>query len=188
MGQAPDVNRGRMVASIWGKSFIVGLLLMVLGGVALSLSPFTGLVSIFLLGSLLVAGGVVEMISGIQRRKERAFLPYLLGGVLSIVVGALFLLEPGAGLASVSLLLAGFLLARGLFRAVTSVVDRYPNWGWDLFYGMVSTALGVVVLYQWPLSAMWVLGVLIGADLLVRGLAVMGLSVAVRKNLREVTP
>jgi hypothetical protein len=56
----------------------------------------------------------------------------LLAGFLALVVGALLLYRPIAGLASLTLLIACYLFASGLFRAVISIVDRYQSWGWDL--------------------------------------------------------
>src|SRR5690606_6796612 len=70
-----------------------------------------------------------------------------------------------ASVASLTLLIAGFLFASGLFRGITSIADRYPRWGWDFAYAIVAVVLGIYILGQFPLSALWVLGAIVGAEI-----------------------
>ncbi|MCI0569401.1 MAG: DUF308 domain-containing protein [Myxococcaceae bacterium] len=179
--------KGRATAAAWGAPFFLGLLLVALGVFAFIAAGLTSLASILFFGVLLFAGGVLEVIHAFRVRKEGRFLLYFLGGVLSLVVGALFFLRPLESLASVTLLLAAYFFASGLFRGITSVMDRYPGWGWDFFYGAVSVVLGVVLFAQWPVSSLWLLGVLVAAALIARGAAVMGASLALRRGLRAAT-
>lgn len=177
---------GRATAAAWGVPFVMGLLLTLLGVVALGAATVTGLASIVLYGLLLLASGVLEIVYAFRVRREGNFLLYFLAGVLSVIVGGLFLAQPGVGLASVTLLLAGFFFANGFFRGLTSVLDRYSNWGWDLLYGVVSVALGVVIFAQWPISALWVVGTLVGVEIIVRGVSLIAASLAARRVLRPV--
>jgi uncharacterized membrane protein HdeD (DUF308 family) len=94
---------------------------------------------------------------------------------------------PGAGLAALTLLLAGYFFASGLFHTITSLVDRYPRWGWDLVYGAVSLVLGIVVMSRWPVSAVWLVGTLVGFGILFRGLTLMAGSLSFRRALHEVS-
>ena len=107
-----------------------------------------------------------------------------MSGFLSIAVGGVFLARPFAGLAAVSLMLAGYFFASGLFRAITSVIDRYRHWGFDLFYGAITVFLGVLLLQGWPATAFWLLGTLVGIELILRGAAVLGASLALRRALQ----
>jgi uncharacterized membrane protein HdeD (DUF308 family) len=177
---------GRTKAALWGTPFFLGVLLMLLGLFAFSAAMVTSLVSIMIFGSMLAASGVLEIIYAFKWRKSGHFLLYFLGGVLSLVVGMMMLLRPLAGLATVTLLLAGYFFASGLFRAITSLMDRYPGWGWDLFAGLVSLMLGVLVVAQWPISALWIVGALIGAEVFFRGVRVMAGALELRRGLREV--
>ncbi|MFP2927342.1 HdeD family acid-resistance protein [Pyxidicoccus sp. 3LG] len=181
-------GRPKATSAVWGGPFILGLLMTVLGIVALGASFLTSLVTVFLFGALLAGAGIAEIISAFRVRKSGGpFWLYMLSGVLSTVVGLFVLMYPAAGLGALTLLLAGYFFASGLFHAITSVMDRYPQWGWDLFYGAVSIFLGVVVMMEWPISAVWLVGTLVGIGIIMRGVALMASALAIRQTLRAVT-
>lgn len=178
-----DTRRG--MSGLWGGPFVMGLLITLLGIVALGSVAFTSFATVIFYGALLVVGGIFEMVHAFRVRKTGPFLMFLLGGILSIVVGALVLMRPGIGLVSLTLLLAGFFFASGLFRAVTSMTDRYSGWGWDLAYGIVSVALGAIIFAQLPYSSLWALGIVVGVEILSRGISIMAGALAVRGVLRR---
>ncbi|MBN1205425.1 MAG: DUF308 domain-containing protein [Myxococcaceae bacterium] len=178
----------RIGANVWGAPLVVGLLITLLGCLALASVGITSLISVFFYGALLAVMGIAEIVHAFRIRKTGPFLLFLLGGVLSMVVGLLVLAWPGAGLAALTLLLAGYFLATGLFRTITSVMDRYPRWGWDCADGIISIALGAIIMAQWPLSTLWAVGIVVGVGLISRGIALMAGSLAVRHVLREVSP
>jgi uncharacterized membrane protein HdeD (DUF308 family) len=181
-------NEPRVTSTLWGGPFVLGLLLTVLGVVALGAAFLTSLVTAIFFGAMLAVAGIMEVVSAFRvRRSGGPFALYLLGGVLSAVVGLFILVYPKAGLAALTLLLAGYFFASGLFHAITSVVDRYPRWGWDFFYGAVSVFLGAVVMAEWPISAVWLVGTMVGISILFRGVSLMAGSLTLRRAMREVT-
>ncbi|NVJ02007.1 HdeD family acid-resistance protein [Myxococcus sp. AM009] len=182
-------TRPRVNSAAWGGPFIMGILMTLLGIVALGAAFFTSLVTAILFGAMLAGAGVMEAISAFRTRKEGGpFWLYLLSGILSVVVGLFVLIYPAAGLGAMTLLLAGYFFASGLFHAITSVMDRYPRWGWDFFYGAVSIFLGIVVMRQWPISAVWLVGTLVGIGIFFRGVALMAGALSVRRVLRSGNP
>ncbi|WP_426752167.1 HdeD family acid-resistance protein [Myxococcus sp. Y35] len=181
---APRVN-----SAAWGGPFILGLLMTILGIVALGAAFFTSLVSAILFGALLAGAGIMEVISAFRERKSGGpFWLYLLSGILSVVVGLFILVYPAAGLGAMTLLLAGYFFASGLFHTITSVMDRYARWGWDFFYGAVSIVLGIIIMRQWPISAVWLVGTLVGIGIFFRGIALMAGALTVRRVLRSGGP
>jgi uncharacterized membrane protein HdeD (DUF308 family) len=162
----------------------MGLAITVLGLVALVAATATSVATALLFGAILAVSGILEIGAAFRFRKTGRFLSYFLGGILSLVVGGLLLFRPLVGLAAITLLLAGFFLASGLFRGITSLLDRYGGWGWDLFYGVVAVFLGVTIFSSWPVSALWVVGVVVGAEIVTRGIAVMAGSLQLRRVLR----
>jgi uncharacterized membrane protein HdeD (DUF308 family) len=179
----------RTTASLWGGPFVMGLLLVLLGVVALGAVVLTSFFSVIFYGSMLVVAGVFELIHAFRIRKQGTkggpFVMFLLGGILSIGVGLMLLARPGAGLLALTLLLAGYFFASGLFRGITALSDRYEGWGWDLGYGLVSLALGVIIFAQLPASSLWALGIVVGVEILSRGIAIMASALAVRGVLHR---
>jgi uncharacterized membrane protein HdeD (DUF308 family) len=162
----------------WGWPMAIGILLILGGAFALFASVLTSLVSVLYIGLMLIVVGVFEIVSAFRVRDGRS--RYFLAGVLALVVGGLFLYRPLASLASLTLLIAGYLFARGLFRGITSILDRYPGWGWDLAYGIVAVALGVYVAASWPFSSFWVLGTIVAAEIIACGIALVAVSLSIR--------
>ncbi|WP_223632137.1 HdeD family acid-resistance protein [Corallococcus sp. EGB] len=177
----------RQASAMWGAPFILGLLTAIAGIVLLGGTFFTGMVTIFFVGIMLLIGGVLELVAAVRSRGERGvFWSLMLGGVLTSVVGLLAIIFPAAGLASITLLIAGYLFASGLFHAITSVMDRYFQWGWDLAYGIISIVLGLGVMSRWPGSSMWLVGTLVGLAVFFRGISMMSGSLSLRRGLRHV--
>lgn len=180
-----SLEDSRRKATAWGVPFLLGLLIVAMGIFCVAVAGITSLASILVLGSLLVVAGIVEIVQAFRRRKDGNFFLFFLGGLLSAVVGVMMVLQPIAGLVAVTLLLAGYFLASGLFRGITSVMDRYPRWGWDFFYGLVSVVLGIMLFAQLSTASLWLVGTLVGVELLARGISLMGAAMALRKALRS---
>jgi uncharacterized membrane protein HdeD (DUF308 family) len=78
------------------------------------------------------------------------------------------------------MLLAALFIVGGLFRAVGAGVIQFPRWGWTVFSGLVSVALGVSLLTTWPSASTYFIGIVIGIDLILDGSALAGFAGAIR--------
>jgi uncharacterized membrane protein HdeD (DUF308 family) len=178
-----DIRRAESAA--WGGPFLMGLLLVLLGIACVVAAYPASVASAVLFGGFLVVAGVLELVGG-ARSQDRRHRPWIwLEGILSIVIGILVLARPLAGLATLTLLLACYFFANGLFHGITALADRYPGWGGDLLYGIVAVFLGIMVVRTWPLSSLWVAGTLVGVEIMIRGISLMSGGVAVRRALHE---
>ncbi len=164
----------------WAIPMTIGVLMIVGGMFALCASVLASFISVIYIGVMLVAVGILEMVTAFRIRRGGPTVMLLLAGLLALVVGALILYRPLGGMASLTLLIACYLLASGLFRAVISVAERYPRWGWDLAYGIIAVLLGAYIIASWPISALWVLGTAVGAEITVRGIILVAASRALR--------
>jgi uncharacterized membrane protein HdeD (DUF308 family) len=166
----------------------IGILLIAGGAFALSYAVLTSVVSVIYLGVLLLIVGVLEIVYAFRKRRSQPFLVYFLAGVLTVIVGSLFLYRPLASLESLTLLIAGFFFASGLFRGITAIVVRYPRWGWDLAYAIVALALGIYVAASWPVSSLWVLGTVVAVEIIARGITLVAASLMLRELGQERMP
>jgi len=173
-------GRSRHEGAYWGWPMVIGILLVLGGAFALYASVLTSFVSVIYLGVMLMVVGVLEIISGFRMRHTQPFLVYLLAGVLAFVVGFMFLKQPLTGVVALSMLIAGYLFASGLFRGVVAVAERYPRWGWDFAYSLVALALGVYLLKSWPITSLWVLGTLVACEIIARGATLIAASWVIR--------
>jgi len=172
-----------------GSPFFLGMILFALGILGLVLADVVTVASIIVFGAILAIGGFTESVGYARRQREGdRFSPAFLSGVLSTAVGLTIVFRPEVGVTASGLLITGWLFASGLFRGLTAVIDRYRNWGWDLFYGFISIVLGGWLIARLPTSATWLLGTVISIELMVRGVAIMGASRALRRLERASIP
>ena len=166
----------------WFWFVILGVSLVVLGTVALGSVVIASLAAAAAIGVLLLLGGAAEAVGAFWCRGWSGFFLELLSGVLSIVVGLLFLRAPADALAALTLLLACFLMVGGLFKIVAAVSYRFAAWGWSLAGGIIDVILGVMIWQEWPASALWVIGLFVGINLLFRGFNWIALGLALARS------
>jgi len=166
----------------WGWFLTLGILLVVLGMIALGASVAMTIASVLLFGWLLIIGGVLEAIHAFWREKGwgGVFID-LLTGILYVVVGFMIVANPGAAAVTLTLLIALFLMFGGIFRIVVALMARFPHWGWLALHGLINVLLGVAIWRQWPLSGLWVIGLFVGIDMLFNGWSLVMLGLAARK-------
>src|SRR5271166_5968137 len=125
----------RELESKWGRFLFLGIVLVASGALALAVPFLMTLTSVVFYGSLLLVSGVFELV-GAFWTKGWNILFHLLGGILSVVVGGLIALNPGAGALGLTLMLAVLFLAGGFFRIGAGFAIRLPYWGWTVAGGV----------------------------------------------------
>lgn len=168
------------VRATWPWFVGLGVLLILCGFVALDSVVAASLATAVVIGTLLLIGGVFDVVGAFWARAWSGVFDHLLSGVLSIVVGALFLRAPVGALLTLTLLLACLLMVGGIFKIAAAVSYRFAAWGWPVVGGVIDVVLGVMIWRQWPASALWVIGLFLGINLIFRGLNWIGLGLALR--------
>jgi uncharacterized membrane protein HdeD (DUF308 family) len=164
--------------SLW--FVLLGAALIFVGFIALGSPWVASLATAVVIGALLVVGGVAEIVGAFWSRGWSGVFLHLLSGVLSLVVGALFLWAPVDALLTLTFLLACLLTVGGVFKIVAALSYRFEGWGWPLVNGVIDLVLAVLILLEWPASALWVLGLFVGISLVFRGFNWIGLGIALR--------
>lgn len=184
---ASQVIREAMRDKIKQHSFwyIVQSGLMILAGTLALIFPVISSFAIVLfLGWLLIFSGILQAISLIDARHVPHFWLQLVSVVLSVLVGILFLRNPGAGLLTLTLLLIVFFMVEGISKVIFSLTIRpFPNWGWVLASGVISILLAFYLWANTPVTAIWLLGVLLGIELICEGAALGRMAWHARKSV-----
>src|SRR4030088_3210379 len=124
----------------WGWLLLLGILMVALGTVALFMMPAATIGTVLVLGWLLVISGILETIQAFRVRRWGGLFLHLLAGILGVLVGLLVVTHPVAGAMAWTLLFASFFTVMGLFRLIAAIRLKFPNWGWAVFDGIVTTA------------------------------------------------
>lgn len=164
----------------WGWFAILGISLVVLGCLALGSLAIASLATAVFIGTLLLVGGMAEVVGAFWCRAWSGFFFHLLAGLLSAVVGLMFLTAPIDALLALTLLLAAMLLVGGVFNTVAAVTYRFSGWGLLLARGVIDVILGVMIWAAWPVAALWVIGLFVGINLIFRGVNWLGLGLSLR--------
>ena len=110
----------------------------------------------------------------------------MLLGILYGGIGFYLLAQPGAGLASLTLALAFYLVFEGVLEFVLSFQLRpLPGSGWLLFDGIVTLVLAAMIGSAWPISSVWAIGTLVGVSMFFSGITRLMLSVAAAGSWRN---
>jgi len=167
------------VRKSWGWFLVCGSLLTILGVVCVGKAQTATTFSILALGWVLAISGVVWLINSFYAFSWHGFFLYMLNAIIRGVTGYLLIRHPDAGAQGVTMLLAALFIVGGLFRGVGASVIQFPRWGWTLFSGLVSVALGVYLLGTLPSASTYFVGLAIGIDLIFDGSALVGFAGAI---------
>jgi len=167
------------VRKSWGWFLVFGILLMILGATCVGKAQTATTFSILALGWVLAISGVVWLVSSFYAWSSSGFFVYLLNAIIRGVTGYLLIRHPDAGAEGVTMLLAALFIVGGLFRAAGASVIQFPRWGWTVFAGLVSVALGVYLVATWSTSSTFFVGIAIGIDLIFDGAALIGFAGAI---------
>lgn len=163
-------RKGSQVATWWGIAVII------LGTAAIGMPFVTGVAITLSIGLILMATGIAQIVFAFQSHSfGRGALRFGFG-LLAGLCGVSLVTQPGAGLATVTLFLAVWFLVDGVFSIFHALSWRpQPGWGWMLLNGVMSFILGLLVYLQFPSSAVWLVGLLVGIRLVLSGWTMIAL-------------
>jgi uncharacterized membrane protein HdeD (DUF308 family) len=168
---------------------IYGIVLIVLGVLAIAMPGIAALAATFFIGWLLIIGGIFGLIAVFAAGTSAAgFWWHLLTAILYLVAGIMIFVSPVAGVLTLTILVAAYMFAGGVMRVAIALGYRrdIPKaWGWLLFSGIVDIALGLLIISGFPGTAAWVLGLLVGINFVFMGWAIVMAAYACRTMVRE---
>jgi uncharacterized membrane protein HdeD (DUF308 family) len=173
----------------WWWFLLLGILLAVCGTAALvfpTMTVVTSFAAVVVLGVALMVAGLATIVAALWAGKWSGLLVQLLVGILYVVAGFGLADSPGRSAAILTLFLASLFIVAGTFRAVAALMMRFPHWGWTLLNGLITLLCGVIIYRHFPDAALWVIGVLVGVDMLFQGWTWIMLAIAVRNIPKEV--
>ncbi len=164
----------------WWCFLLLGIALVVFGSICIIEPLVPSLASVVFLGFLLMAGGIMQIVSSFWAGKWSGMLLHILIGVLYAVVGYMIVDAPVVNMVMITKFIAIFLIVSGVFRIVSALVVRFQDWGWVLLNGGVTLLLGIIINRQLPEAALWVIGLFIGIEMLFNGWAWVMLALGLR--------
>ena len=155
----------------------MGVLTVACGILAIAMPWVAGQSVLWLVGVLVMVGGLTRMVWAFQAGGLGKGMLVFLIGVLTLLAGAAVIAHPLLSSAILSVLLAVYFLADGLAEifAGSALPEGRAGKGWLIFDGIVTLVLGVMIFTGFPLSGLLAIGVLLGVKLLFAGATMLTL-------------
>lgn len=172
-----------ILRAYWGWFVALGVVLLVLGTIALVYIVGATLVSVLFIGILMLIGGVGQLIHAWRVRDWAGFLFWTFSGLFYVGAGLLAIVNPVAGASVLTLLFGATLIGSGALRLWVWLNNRAQQGaGWLALSGVITLLTGILVAIDWPGSSVWILGLLLAIDLLIQGWSALFVGLALRRR------
>jgi uncharacterized membrane protein HdeD (DUF308 family) len=167
----------------WRLFLTEGIVLFILGILAIVVPPIATIALEVLVGWLLLMSGIVGLIATLRMRSAPGFWWSLLSAVLGIVAGIVLLRWPLSGALSLTLILTVFLTLEGMISILYALEHKRElsgRWAMMLFSGVIDLFLAGIIFAGLPGTAAWAIGLLIGINLVFGGSALIAMALHAR--------
>jgi uncharacterized membrane protein HdeD (DUF308 family) len=170
----------------WVMFLVEGILVLILGLLAIMLPPLATLGVTIILGWLFLVSGAMGLVTSFWARRAPGFWWALLSAVLALGAGLVLLAAPARGALSLTLVLVVFFVIEGVAGIMYAVDHRRQlsgRWGWMLASGIVDLVLAAIIFAGLPGTAAWALGVLVGINMIFGGMALIAMALHARSGV-----
>lgn len=176
-----------MIHAHWKLFLAQGILMMVLGLLAIAEPNIATVAVAIFVGWLFFVGGIFRAASVWHSRHAPGFTWSMLTAILSIALGLILILRPLPGVLTLTMVLVAFFIIEGIASIVAAIEHRQHlrSWGWVLFSGIIDLLLAYLIWAGWPSSADWAIGLLVGINMLFFGLSLVMTALAARGEGRR---
>jgi uncharacterized membrane protein HdeD (DUF308 family) len=184
-GGASELQRAltQSIREHWGLFLTEGIILVVLGLLAIIIPPIATIAVTIFLGWLFLISGIVGLVTTFWARHAPGFWWSLLSAVLAIAAGIVLLGWPLPGAVSLTLLLIAFFIIEGVLSIMYAFEHKKElsgRWGWMLISGIIDLILAAIIWGGLPGTAAWALGLLVGINMLFGGSAMIAMALHAR--------
>jgi len=148
------------------------ILTLLLGIVAI-VAPFAaGIAVTLILAANFVLSGVLGVVSSFRTSDWRSMFWLLIFGIVSILAGLYMFAHPVIGLGTLTVVAIIAIFLTGAVKVAWGFQIPYQQgrW-WVILSGILSILVAAALYSQFPLSAAWAFGVLVGVNLIAEGVA-----------------
>jgi uncharacterized membrane protein HdeD (DUF308 family) len=195
--RSPDADRIQAAVAAglhehWVLFLVEGIVLVILGLLAIALPPIATLAIEILIGWLFLVSGIVGLITTFWIRHAPGFWWSLVSAILGIAAGIVLLAWPVSGALSLTLILIVFFTIEGVASIMFALDHKRElsgRWGWMLASGIVDLILACIILAGLPGTAAWAIGLLVGINMVFGGSALIAMALHARDiDPRSVAP
>ena len=178
------------IHSHWGLFLFEGIVLIVLGTLALLVPAVASVAATIVFGWILLISGAVGLVATFRAQGSPGFVWSLISAILGIAAGIILLAMPVQGTLTLTAVLIAFLLVEGVATVLFALDHRKGSsgrWSWVLASGILDLGLGIILLAGLPGTAVWALGLLIGINMIFGGWSLVWMALHARSEVMATT-
>lgn len=169
----------------WSWLLGLGILFVVFGFLGLSSVVGVTLISIVFIGFMFLVGGILQLVDASRSRQWQPAVWHGLIAIMYFVGGCFVIWVPVLASTVITALIGWTLVVIGIIRLMMAVsLHGKKGWLFTLVASLAAIILGGIILMQWPLSSLWVIGMFISIELLLNGMSYVIMALAMRTHLK----
>lgn len=164
---------------------VEGAVILGLGVLAAVLPAFAGLAAALVFGWMLFLSGLVGFIVLTVSRGQAHPGWRIVSALASILAGAVVLWAPLAGVLTIALLVAAYLVVNAVASFAMASAQRRASgrgWGWRVLSGLIDLILAGFIVFLKPGGDAVLVGFVVAIDLIIAGIALVCLALAVPRS------
>ncbi len=163
---------------------ITGVIFIILGVLSIAYPLYSSLGLEVFFGALFLFGGIFHLFGAFEDKQRDGYIWNFVVGVIYVLGGVYLLSHPLIGLLSLTILLIALFYAQGILTIIFGFQQRRatPYWVWSIVSGFLTIGIATLLLASYPISALWVFGVLVGINLLMFGISILLLNPFIAKQ------
>jgi uncharacterized membrane protein HdeD (DUF308 family) len=166
----------------WGWMLALGIIFVILGFIGLGMQIALTLASVFFLGILLLIGAGAQIVDAFMCKGWKSIVWHVLTAILYVLAGVMIIINPLIASIVFTLALGFIILVVGITRiAMAFHIKGMKGWGWPLVSGIISILLGILIIAQWPISGLWVIGLFVAIEMILSGWSYIFVALAARQ-------
>lgn len=183
-GGVRNINAlGEEVRSKWIWFLLLGIVLIVLGVIALGNLLVATIATVYYIGALIIVAGVVQIVHAFQVKEWGSFFIWLLSGVFYAIAGFLAFYNPLLASVALTFVLAISLIVAGILRIWTGFASRpRAGWGWLVAAGALALVVGLIIAARWPADTVYLIGLILAIELIFEGWSFIAVALSLKSR------
>jgi uncharacterized membrane protein HdeD (DUF308 family) len=163
------------------RLMIAGVLMIVLGAVAIIVPAIASVATAIFIGWILVIASAFDLGNAMAVEHGGRKALRIILAAMTFAAGLYLLVAPLDGVFTLTVVLVIWFMATGTARVIVGIAERgVPGWGMTVVSGAISIVLAVLIAEKLPSSADWAIGLIVGVDLLFSGTLLTSLAYRLR--------
>ncbi len=167
----------------WGMIVAFGLIMLLLGFMALGLVLSATIATVLVIGGFMIATGLLEIIMAFSAETWGRMFIWIIAGLFYLAAGVIAISQPLLAASIFTLMLGAGLVATGIVRMVLAFQLPPEQSKWMVVLsGVITFLVGLAIVAGWPGNSFFILGVFLAVDLMFYGVGWVSFGLALRQR------